>query len=118
MAAGTIEEKMQTEAARVVVVNGSGVNGMAASTSDYLKTQGMNVIGFGNMGDYPDKYNYPFPDRTIIIVHAGKLYAMQYLISLMQFNTTSQIRVDFNPNAPEDIVVALGIDWGYSNPIP
>ncbi len=118
MATGTLEEKMQAEAARIVVINGSGVPGMAAQTSDYLKTQGMNVIAFGNTGDYPDKYYSPFPDRTIIIVHAGKPYAMQYLMALMQFNSTSQIKVDFDPNAPEDIILALGYDWGYNNPMP
>ncbi len=118
LATGTLEEKMQSEAARVVVINGSGVDGMASQTNDYLKTQGMNVTGFGNTTDYPDKYYSPFPSRTILIVHAGKPYAMQYLLSLMKFNSSSQIIVDFNPNAPEDIVVALGSDWSSNNPMP
>ncbi len=118
MASGTAQEKMQAEAARVVVINGTGVSGMAANTSDYLKAQGMNVIGFGNTGDYPDKYYSPFPNRTTIIVHAGKPYAIQYLMALMNFDSSSQIIVDFNPNAPEDIVVALGYDWNSNNPMP
>jgi polyisoprenyl-teichoic acid--peptidoglycan teichoic acid transferase len=118
LATGTVDEKMKAEAARIVVVNGSGVAGMAAKTSDYLKTQGMNVIGFGNTGDYPDNYYSPYPSRSTIIVHAGKPYAMQYLTALLQFNSTNQIKVDFNPGAPEDIIVALGEDWGYSNPMP
>jgi LCP family protein required for cell wall assembly len=118
MATGTIEEEMKAEAARIVVINGTGVAGMAAKTSDYLKTQGMNVTAFGNTSDYPDKYYSPFPDRTIIIVHAGKPYAYQYLKALMKFNSLSQIKVDFNPNAPEDIIVALGSDWNSSNPMP
>jgi len=112
MASGTVEEKMQAEASRVVLINGTGVEGMAARTFDYLTAQGMNVIDKGNTGDYPDNYYSPFPDRTIIIVHAGKPYAMQYLMAMMQFNSMSQIIVDFNPDAPEDIVVALGSDWG------
>jgi hypothetical protein len=118
MASGTVEENMQAEAARVVVINGTGVGGMAERTSTYLKTQGMNVTGVGNTGDYPDKYYSPFNDRTIIIVHAGKPYAMQYLMALMKFNTTSQIIMDFDPNAPADILVGLGTDWGASNPMP
>ena len=118
MASGTVEEKMQAEAARVVVINGTGVSGMAAKTSDYLKAQGMNVTGFGNTTDYPDNYYSPFPNRTIIIVHAGKPYAMQYLMSLMKFDSPNQIIVDFKPDAPEDIVVALGSDWNSSNPMP
>jgi hypothetical protein len=72
----------------------------------------MNVIGKGNTGDYPDKYYSPFPSRTILIVHSGKPYAIQYLMGLMKFDSASQIIVDFNPNAPEDILVALGSDWG------
>jgi LCP family protein required for cell wall assembly len=115
---GTIEQKMQAEAARVVVINGTGAAGMALKTSDYLKTQGMNVTGYGNTGDYPDKYNPPFPSRTTIIVHTGKPYAMQYLMALMNVSSSSQTIVDFNSNAPDDIVVALGYDWGSNNPMP
>jgi polyisoprenyl-teichoic acid--peptidoglycan teichoic acid transferase len=118
LATGTVEEKMQAEAARVVVINGSGIAGMASRTSDFLKEQGMNVTAFGNTADYPDKYLTPFPNRTIIILHSGKIYAMQYLMSLMQFNRAGQIIVDFDPEAPEDLVVALGSDWGSSNPMP
>jgi LCP family protein required for cell wall assembly len=112
MATGSTEEKLVSEAARVVVINGTGISGMAALTSDYLTAQGMNVSGFGNTRDYPDMYYSPFPDRSIIIVHAGKPYAMRYLMSLIQFDSTSQIKVDFNPQAPADIIVALGYDWG------
>ena len=112
MATGSLSQNMQAEAARVVVINGTGVAGMAQKTADYLKSQGMNVIDKGNTSDYPDKYYSPFPDRTILIVHAGKPYAMQYLMALMKFDRSSQIIVDFDPQAPEDIVVALGYDWG------
>jgi LCP family protein required for cell wall assembly len=118
LADGTIEEKMKAEAARVVVINGTGVSGMALKTSDYLKAQGMNVTGYGNTGDYPDSYNSPFPSRTTIIVHAGKPYAMQYLMALMKVNNPGQTIVEFNPNSPEDIIVALGYDWGSNNPMP
>jgi len=112
MATGDLNQKMQDEVARVVVINGTGIAGMAQTTSDYFKSQGMNVIAKGNVSDYPDKYYSPFPNRTIIIVHAGKPYAMQYLMSLLKFTTVSQIVMDFNPSAPEDIVIALGHDWG------
>ncbi len=118
MAGGTLEENMKAEAARIIVINGSGVNGMASLTSDYLISQGMNVTAFGNDFDYPDQYNNPYPYRTILIVHAGKPYAMQYLMGLMRFDSVSQIIVDFDPNAPADIMVGLGVDWGSSNPMP
>lgn len=118
MAEGEATVLMQEEGARVVVINGSGVAGLASATADYLTAQGMNVVGFGNTTDYPDQYNRPFPERTILIVHSGRPYAMKYLMSLMGFNSNSQIIVDIDPEAPADIVIGLGADWGSSNPLP
>jgi len=37
---------------------------------------------------------------------------------LMKFSSSSQIIVDFNPSAPEDVLVGLGYDWASSNPMP
>jgi hypothetical protein len=110
MAQGDATQKMQVEAARVAIVNGSGVEGLAARTAEYLTGQGMNVVGFGNTGDYPAYYKYPFPDRTVVIIHGGGLYAMQYIQALMGFNNSNQIIFDYNPEAAADIVIALGYD--------
>lgn len=118
MMQGDITQKMQAEAARVVIVNGSGVEGLAAKTTDYLKGQGMNVVGFGNTVDYPAAYRNPFPSRTVVIVQGASLYAMQYIQALVGFDTPSQIIFDYNPAAPDDIIVALGSDWGSRNPMP
>jgi hypothetical protein len=119
MAVGDPTQLMQQEAASVIVVNASGVDGIASRTSDYLKAQGMNVIKFGNTGDYPDKYIYPpLPARTMLILHAGKPYATQYLMALMKFSAQSQFIVDFDPNAPADIVLAVGADWADNSPMP
>jgi hypothetical protein len=79
----------------------------------------MKVIGAGTMSDYPDKYYYPpLPDRTMLIVHAGKPYAMKYLMTLMKFDNANQLVFDFNPAAPADIVLVVGMDWVNSNPMP
>jgi hypothetical protein len=43
---------------------------------------------------------------------------MQYLMALMKVNNPGQTIVEFNPNSPEDIIVALGYDWGSNNPMP
>ncbi len=107
---------MQQEAASVIVVNASGVEGMASKTADYLKSQGMNVTNFGNTSDYPDAYKYPpLPGNTMLIVHSGKPYAMQYLMRLM--NSGSFV-IDMDPNAPADIILAVGADWADNNPMP
>jgi LCP family protein required for cell wall assembly len=117
-APGDLTQKMQDEAARVAIVNGSGVEGLASLTADYLSGQGMNVVGYGNTGDYPTTYYRPFPDRTIIIVHGEGLYAMQYIQAVMGFDNQNQILFDYDPEAGVDIIVALGYDWAYDNPMP
>jgi polyisoprenyl-teichoic acid--peptidoglycan teichoic acid transferase len=119
VASGDPIQLMQQEAARVLVINGSGVDGIAAKTFDYLKSQGMNVTESGNMADHPDKYYYPpLPERTMLIVHAGKPYAMRYLMELMKFDSANQLIIDFNPTAQADITLAVGADWANSNPMP
>ncbi len=119
VASGDSSQLMQQEAGRVLVINGSGVDGIGQKTYDYLKSQGMNVLGPGNMTDYPDKYHYPpLPERTQLIVHAGKPYAMKYLMELMKLDNANQFIVDFDPTAQADITLAIGADWANDNPIP
>jgi polyisoprenyl-teichoic acid--peptidoglycan teichoic acid transferase len=107
---------MQQESASVIVVNASGVDGIASKTADYLKSQGMNVTNYGNTGDYPDLYKYPpLPGQTLVILHGGKVYAMEYLMKLMN---TDKFILDFDPAAPADIILAVGADWANNNPMP
>jgi LCP family protein required for cell wall assembly len=118
-ATGSPTQLIQQEGARVLVINASGVNGIAQKTADYLKTQGLNVIGTGNMADYPDKYYYPpLPTRSMLIVHTGKPYAIKYLMALMKFDSANQLQTVFNPSAPADIMLVIGADWVKSNPMP
>jgi LCP family protein required for cell wall assembly len=118
-ASGDPATLMQQEAGSVLVINGSGVDGIGQKTYDYLKSQGMNVIGPGNMVDYPDNYHYPpLPGHSMLIIHAGKPYAMKYLMDLMGFENANQVVVDFDPTAPADITLAIGVDWANSNPMP
>jgi LCP family protein required for cell wall assembly len=118
-ATGTPAQLIQQEGARVLLINAANINGIAQKTSDYLKSQGLNVIGSGNMADYPDKYRFPpLPTRTMLIVHTGKPYTIKYLMTLMKFDSANQLLVVFDPAAPADLVLALGTDWAKSNPMP
>ena len=118
-ASGTPAQLIQQEAARVLVINVSGTNALAQKTVDYLKAQGMNVLGPGNEADYPDKYRTPpLPNRTMLIVHAGKPYAIKYLMTLMKFDSANQLQTFFDPGAPADLVLVIGADWAKSNSMP
>lgn len=112
LAAGTgdMTQLMQAEAARVIFVNGSYTAGLAGDTGNYFASQGMNVVATGNPYDYQENYGALFPNRTVMIVHAGKPYTMQYLMNTMGL-TPNQVIIAFDPNAPADILVGLGFDW-------
>jgi LCP family protein required for cell wall assembly len=120
----TLEEVgplMQQESATVIVVNATQVEGIASKTADYLKSQGMNVINFGNMKDFPDHYNRLnlLPRTTSLIVHIGKPYVMIYLMKLMDiYGQNNLFIMDYDPNAPSDINLVIGTDWVNNNPMP
>jgi polyisoprenyl-teichoic acid--peptidoglycan teichoic acid transferase len=119
VAKGDEVQLMQQEAARVLVINGSGMDGVGQKTYDYLKGKGMNVMGPGNMLDYPDKYNFPpLPDRTMLIVHAGKPYAIKYLLDILKFDSANQLVFDYDPTAPADLTLAVGVDWANTSSLP
>jgi polyisoprenyl-teichoic acid--peptidoglycan teichoic acid transferase len=116
-ATGDATQLMQQEAASVLVINGSGIDGAGQKAFDYLKAKGMNVMGPGNMVDHPDEYGFPpLPDRTMVIVHAGKPYAMKYIMELVKFDSANQLVFDFDPTATADITIAVGVDWANELP--
>ena len=121
LSSGDSTQLMQQEAASIRVVNFSGVTGLATSTVDYLKSQGVNVIEeAGNHADFPEVESLVgFPlTRAYIIVHTGKPYAIQYLMTTFNVTSQSQVIISYDPNATEDIVVAIGTDWAHNNPMP
>jgi len=97
------------EQARIAVLNGSGVNGIAAKTSDYLKGEGLNVTQEGTA-------NRAYQSTTIVL-YSGKPYTASFLASLMNV-TNANIINQYDPNAQADIAVMLGQDWAAKNPMP
>ncbi|OGO38591.1 MAG: hypothetical protein A2W35_11260 [Chloroflexi bacterium RBG_16_57_11] len=104
-----IAELVRQENARVQVLNGSSAAGLAAQTSDYLKSQGINVVETGNADQYST--------NTQITFYTGKPYTLKYLVDLMKINQF-HIRHFFDPNNPADIVITVGDDWAVSNSMP
>ena len=102
-------ELVKIEGARVTVNNGSATSGLAARTSDYLKSMGINVVETGNADG--------FYTNTEIIFHSGKPYTVKYLVDLMKINQF-RIRHFFDPANAADIVLVLGDDWALTNSMP
>ena len=90
-------------------MNGSSTSGLAATTEDYLTSQGMNVVEATNAdGLYA---------ATTIIDYTGKPYTVAYLAQLMGVQPTN-IYSSYDPNSQVDVAVTLGTDWANSNPMP
>lgn len=109
LASGDATQLMQQEGARVVFLNGTYTAGLAGATQEYFVAQGMNVVNVGNAS---------YTARTIIIDHTGNPYLVRYLMTVMNITSSSQFRIDFNPNAAADVEVILGDDWALNNPMP
>ena len=103
------EELIQAENARVAALNGSYTSGLAARTTDYLKSLGINVTVTDNASKVT---NY-----TEITFYTGKPYTVKYLVELMNI---SDLRIFYqnDPTSPVDIAITLGADWAQNNPMP
>jgi LCP family protein required for cell wall assembly len=102
-------ELMQAEGAKVEVLNGSTTNGLAASTTDYLKTQNVNVANTGNAES--------LFTNTTIYDYTGKPYTVKFLVDLMGISPT-RIYSRYDPTKPVDLSVIVGTDWAAKIPAP
>jgi len=93
----------KVENAKISVLNGAGVEGLAGVTADYLRAQGLNVTTVGNA----DRLDYA---KSIVIDYTGKPYTAKYLMNLMGLSE-SQILSQTNPDSDVDVAVILGADW-------
>ena len=105
---GDDRSNMETEAASIVLANGTYIGGLASDTQRYLQSQGANVVGTEN-SDYTT--------FTRIIDYTGNPYTDRYLVNLMNI-TPYSISFQYDPNSPVDVLVILGDDWAGSNPMP
>jgi LCP family protein required for cell wall assembly len=101
-------EVVAAESARLSVLNGTATAGLAATTTDYLKGQGYNVVETSNAESL-----YP---STTLYDYTGNPYTLKYLVELMKVDP-NRIYSRYDPTSPVDVVVILGNDWAASNPI-
>lgn len=104
-----LAELVKQENARVSVLNGSSVTGLAAQTADYLKSLGINVVETGNAAQYTSASEITF--------FTGKPYTLKFLVDLMGINQF-RIRHLYDPSRPADIEIVVGDDWAQSGKLP
>lgn len=102
-------EQMKAEGARVRVLNGSSLPGLASQTMEYLQKQGVNVVETGNADTF---YNY-----TTLFDYSGKPYTLKFLVELMGVNP-NYLYNRYDPTQGVDVVVIVGNDWVNKIPAP
>jgi polyisoprenyl-teichoic acid--peptidoglycan teichoic acid transferase len=107
--AGDPDELRETENARISILNGTFTAGLAAETTSYLSSLGVNVTQTGNAQE-------PY-ELTTLVDYTGKIYTRNYLVDLMNIEST-QVFSSYDPNSPVDIAIYLGKDWAANNPLP
>lgn len=107
VAEGDLLELVAEEGARVVVYNGSSMEGLAETTAAWLRERGFNVI---------EQSNTDYAINTQIYVYSGTPYALKWLAETMGVTSTS-VYDSYDLNASQDLVVVLGDDWAANNPI-
>jgi len=102
------QSAMQSEAARIVVENGTATSGLADQTATYLKQNGLNVIQTANA-------DQQYADSRIYLYNS-KPYTLAYLTNLFGISSSNIYNV-YDPTQPYDIVVIAGQNWANSNPM-
>jgi polyisoprenyl-teichoic acid--peptidoglycan teichoic acid transferase len=108
-ATGDPSQLMGAEKARVAVLNGTSVPGLASRTTEYLASKGIQVTTTDNAQELYGK--------TAIINYSGKLYTAQFLASLLGIQP-DQLYNRYDPNSPVDITILVGNDWAEKNSMP
>lgn len=102
-------EAAQVEHARLAILNGAGLEGLATDTAEFLSAQGLNVIQIDNA----DRHDY---NKTRIIVHSPQFpYTLRYLSDFLGL-TDGQILRPVTPLPDVDLTVILGWDWANTRP--
>jgi LCP family protein required for cell wall assembly len=95
--------EMRTEAARILVLNGTWTPGLAGGTAEYLESLGFLIVG---VDDADDKNQ----TTTQIIDYAGMSATVDYLAQILHVPVGS-IYGGTEPDGDYDIRLVLGTDW-------
>lgn len=94
---------LQAEAARIIILNGTAKDGLAAMASRYLKSNGLNVVEIGNA----ERRDYA---KTVIVDLDNKTATVKWLAE--RFNVDeADIRHNASAAPDSDIRIILGSDW-------
>jgi LCP family protein required for cell wall assembly len=98
----SVGDRLADEDARILVLNGSNISGLARSTGDYLAGLDFHVVDVGDAGT---QY-----ENTLIIDYAGKRYTSKQLATSLKLPLSS-VLTGGSPDGEYDVAVILGNDF-------
>ena len=98
---GTSQERMVIEGAKIKLLNGSLIDGLASRAQADLQAIGANIVEISN-GE--------FTDHTRIVDYTGNPHTVQYLTELFGVQP-GYYTLEYDPNSAVDVVITLGADW-------
>jgi LCP family protein required for cell wall assembly len=98
----SVVDRLADEDARILVLNGSNIAGLARSTGDYLAGLDFHVVDVGDAGT---QY-----ENTLIIDYAGKRYTSKQLATSLKLPLSS-VLAGGSPDGEYDVAVILGNDF-------
>lgn len=102
MAQGDSVALMQSDQARIRIINNTYTAGLEQRIASFLSAQGMQVVEFGPPTGASN--------TTKIILYSAKLYALRYLTELFGVGS-QQILIQPDPTSIVDIEIRVGEDW-------
>jgi len=99
----SMESLLQSEAATIVLYNGTSQIGLEVRTTEWLEQQGFLVVSFGTA----DRSDYP---ETVLVDYSDKEVTVQALAELFHLSPDNR-RPGNNLKSPVDIRLILGADW-------
>ncbi len=97
------------EGASVAVHNGSGEEGLAGKTAEYLKAHGIRITEIGTAGD-----SY---ETSTFIDYTGNSDLISEIASILGLQDY-KIYGRYDPDTTVDLLITLGNDWADSNTLP
>ena len=102
LAQGNAVTLMQSDEAKIRIINNTYAADLEQRTAAFLIAQGMQVVEFG----VPTGAS----NTTKIILYSSKLYALRYLTELFGVGS-QQITIQPDPASTVDIEIRIGEDW-------
>ncbi|MBE0672394.1 MAG: LCP family protein [Anaerolineales bacterium] len=93
---------MQSDQAKIRIINNTYTAELEQHTASFLTAQGMQVVEFGPPTGASN--------TTKIIIYSSKLYALRYLTELFGVGS-QQIIIQPDPTSTVDIEIRIGEDW-------